>query len=71
MMYSWGKKKRASNSGKSKRKKLGAGPNSAYLDHLVESYDQHGFYDEPILLTSPAHRGIGKLKRLKRGITNK
>ena len=32
-------------------------PNPATQDHSVASYDAQGSYGEPILFTSPAHRG--------------
>ena len=32
-------------------------PNPATQEHSFASYDMQGSYSEPILLTSPAHRG--------------
>ena len=50
-MQVWGKKKRTENGTKNKRKKQGAGPQPIYLDHMVDSYDPHGSFSEPILLS--------------------
>ena len=45
--------------GKRKRKKRNREwyPNPATLDYSVASYDMQESYGEPILFTSPAHRG--------------
>ena len=46
---------------RTKREKQGAGAQPSYLDHSFSSYDVQESYGEPILFTSPAHRGNNKI----------
>ena len=64
-MPSQGMKSSTENRREQKERNREQVPNSATLDHSVASYDAQGSYGEPILFTSPAHRGNGLVYKSK------